>query len=337
MALTRLNEFDAGTPLAETEIEGEFDNIYANSLSLISPLTGNLSIGGFRLTGFGLGTVGDPSIQFTGDTNTGVYSTAADTFDITTGGVRAASFGASALIAAAPEDARTATVDVAAIIRSTTSGVPAASIGTGLQFDAESADENPSTLGRVDFIFTDVTAASEDSVMDILLRTAGAAEGARYRFQSTGAFLYTITGAPTAARTITIPDLGFTMGAQPTRSTQDVATSETTTSTTYTDLATSGPAVTITPGRATDQLILMRAHFGNNNAATASFMSVAVAGVTAVDANSIATILGNNDQAQSGHLMPLAVVDGCTHTAKYRVSGNTGTFVSRRISAFTLS
>ena len=50
MALTRLNEFDAGTTLTETEIEGEFDNIYANSLSLISPLTGNLAAGGNDIT-----------------------------------------------------------------------------------------------------------------------------------------------------------------------------------------------------------------------------------------------------------------------------------------------
>ena len=116
------------------------------------------------------------------------------------------------VIHVSPEDARTATVDVAAELRSTTSGTPAADIGTGLLFSAESADENPSEVGQLNFAFSDITAASEDSYADVLLRTAGAALGARYRLQSTGAFLYTITGAPTADRTITFPDATGTPG-----------------------------------------------------------------------------------------------------------------------------
>ena len=218
MALTRLNEFDAGTTLTETEIEGEFDNIYANSLSLISPLTGNLAVGGFRLTGFGLGTVGDPSIQFTGDTNTGIYSTAADTVDISTGGVRAASFGATALVAAVPEDSRTATVDQAFEIRSTTSGSPAAGIGVGLLFSAESGDENPSDFGRIDFAATDVGAGTEDTYLSVLLRVAGRALDEKYRFSSTAGdgFAALFTHAVTADRTYTLPDRDLTFGAAPT-------------------------------------------------------------------------------------------------------------------------
>ena len=55
-------------------------------------MTGDLAFGGFRLTGLSLGTVGSPAVQFTGDTNTGIYSSAADTVDVSSGGVRAASF-----------------------------------------------------------------------------------------------------------------------------------------------------------------------------------------------------------------------------------------------------
>mgnify|MGYP001588379652 CR=1 FL=1 len=51
MALTRQNEFDAGTTLTESGIEGEFDYIYNNALTLISPLTGNLACGGNSITG----------------------------------------------------------------------------------------------------------------------------------------------------------------------------------------------------------------------------------------------------------------------------------------------
>ena len=215
MALTRLYQFDTGTVLAEADIEGEFDQIYGSSLSLISPLTGNLAFGGNLATGLSLGTVSGPSVQFTGDTNTGFYSSAADTVDIATGGVRAASFGASFLLSAVPEDARTNTVDVAGEIRSTTSGVPAASIGVGLLFSAESGDENPSEFGRIDFVASDITAASEDTYLSVLLRAAGAALDEKYRFSATSGagFAALFTHANTADRTYTLPDTNSTLGA----------------------------------------------------------------------------------------------------------------------------
>ncbi|KKN79592.1 hypothetical protein LCGC14_0337960 [marine sediment metagenome] len=49
MALSRLNEFNDGTALTETKQEGEFDNIYNNALTLISPLTGNLDADGNQI------------------------------------------------------------------------------------------------------------------------------------------------------------------------------------------------------------------------------------------------------------------------------------------------
>lgn len=51
MALSRSNQFDDGTVLTESKLEGEFDNIYNNALSLISPLTGNLAFGNNDGTG----------------------------------------------------------------------------------------------------------------------------------------------------------------------------------------------------------------------------------------------------------------------------------------------
>ena len=88
MALTRLNEYNTGTTLTEAALEGEFDNIYSNALTLISPLTANLAAGGFIITGLGLGTAASPTLQFTGDTNTGVYSSGADALDLVGGGLR---------------------------------------------------------------------------------------------------------------------------------------------------------------------------------------------------------------------------------------------------------
>lgn len=67
-------------------LNAEFDNILNNALSLVSPWTANMAAGGFRLTGLHLGTVGDPSLQFTGDTNTGIFSSGADTLDLVTAG-----------------------------------------------------------------------------------------------------------------------------------------------------------------------------------------------------------------------------------------------------------
>ena len=90
MALTRLNEFNTGTTLTEAALEGELDNIYNNALTLISPLTANLAAGGFIITGLGLGTAASPTLQLTGDTNTGIYSSGADALDLVGGGLRLA-------------------------------------------------------------------------------------------------------------------------------------------------------------------------------------------------------------------------------------------------------
>ena len=197
--------------MASADLNAEFNNILNNALSLISPLTGDLAAGGNKITGLSLGTVTSPALQFTGDTNTGIYSSTADTVDIATGGVRAISTGATTLINAAPEDSRTNTVDAALELRSTTSGTPAAGIGTGVLFSAESDDENPSSFGQLEFAASDVTAGSEDTYLQVLLRVAGAALTSCYRFVATGAFNAIFTHANTAARTYTLPDASLTV------------------------------------------------------------------------------------------------------------------------------
>ena len=96
MALSRVKTWISGEVLTHTDLNAEFDNLLNNALSLISPLTGNLAFGGYRATGLSLGSVSDPSVQFTGDTNSGVYSSGPDTVDIAAGAVRAASFATAA-------------------------------------------------------------------------------------------------------------------------------------------------------------------------------------------------------------------------------------------------
>lgn len=208
MALARIFTPVTGGVIETSDWITEFDNIYNNALTLISPLTGNIDFNNFRAINMNLGSVSSPAIYFTGDTNTGFYSRTADTANVAAGGVLAAEFGAQCIIAAVPEDSRTATVDVAQVIRSTTSGTPAAGIGVGLQFDAESGDENPSVFGRIDFAASDVTAASEDTYFDILLRVAGVDAETKWRLASTAGtgFRVDLTHAATANRVVTIQD-----------------------------------------------------------------------------------------------------------------------------------
>jgi hypothetical protein len=124
------------------------------------------------------------------------------------------------------DDATTNAVVASLTVRHTTTGTPAANIGTGIAFQAESADENPSNLGQLEFAFDDVTAASEDSTFWVQLRAAGAAIARAFGFRNTGAasgyFLF--SGVATANRTITIQDASDTLVG---RATTDTLTNKT--------------------------------------------------------------------------------------------------------------
>lgn len=111
------------------------------------------------------------------------------------------------------EDSRTNTVVTPTIITATTSGTPAAGIGTGILIKAESADENPCNFGQIDFRALDVTAGSEDTEFVVSTRVAGAALAPAYKMRNTSTGNYIFTGAPTAARTITLPDTDLTLTA----------------------------------------------------------------------------------------------------------------------------
>src|SRR3990167_4196394 len=50
MALARLKDWGAADVLTEPDLEAEFDRIYNNALTLISPLTGNLNCNSRQLT-----------------------------------------------------------------------------------------------------------------------------------------------------------------------------------------------------------------------------------------------------------------------------------------------
>jgi hypothetical protein len=110
-------------------------------------------------------------------------------------------------------DTRTNTVNYASTIRATTTGTPANGIGVGQLFQSQSADENPSDTGQIDFVYDDVTAGSEDTRLRVWLRRAGAALAVAYEWVVTTAFKYIFTGAPSANRTITLPDVDLNLAA----------------------------------------------------------------------------------------------------------------------------
>lgn len=92
MALSRVTTWTSGQVLTASALNGEFDNILNNPMSLISPLASNLNLNATTLQNLALGSVSSPSLYFSGDSNTGLYSSGADTVDIAAGGIRAMSF-----------------------------------------------------------------------------------------------------------------------------------------------------------------------------------------------------------------------------------------------------
>lgn len=122
-----------------------------------------------------------------------------------------------------------------------------------------------------------------------------------------------------------------------------VSTSETTTSTSYTDLTTTSDTVTATIGSSGMALVLVSANLQNNTQASRSYMGFAVSGATtqaAADSYSISigipasvANMGNH----SGSFLVTGLNAGSnTFKAKYRVSATTGTFADRRIAVIPL-
>lgn len=87
MSVSRVKTWADTETLGSSDLNAEFDNILNNALSLVSPWTGNMDAGGYRLiTLAAAASESSPSIQPTGDTNTGIRFSAADTIDLVTGG-----------------------------------------------------------------------------------------------------------------------------------------------------------------------------------------------------------------------------------------------------------
>jgi hypothetical protein len=116
-------------------------------------------------------------------------------------------------------------------------------------------------------------------------------------------------------------------------SSHTVSTSQSTTSTSYTDLATTGPTFTVTTG--TKALIWFAAAVQHNTTDIACFASVAVSGATTVAASD-AWCIANPSRLTDSRLASLHMFTGLTagsntFTMKYRVPSGTGNFANREI------
>lgn len=114
-----------------------------------------------------------------------------------------------------------------------------------------------------------------------------------------------------------------------------VSTLQSTTSTSYTNLSTSGPAVTVTTG--TRALVIISCSL-QNNSTNSSYMSYAVSGATTVAATDAVAIRHRDGSGSSGeeqmsraYLHTSLTAGSNTFTAKYRVIGGTGSYQNRDI------
>ena len=129
--------------------------------------------------------------------------------------------------------------------------------------------------------------------------------------------------------------------AIPANASATVATSQTTTSGSYTDLATAGPAVTLTTG--TKVLVIISAFKYNSVSDGRVYMDFAISGATtrsATDATALAhwSTIANGPRIRSTSASFVTVTAGSnTFTAKYkRDYDGTATFENRQITVIDL-
>ncbi len=123
----------------------------------------------------------------------------------------------------------------------------------------------------------------------------------------------------------------------------EVATNESTTTGTPTDLATAGPAVTVTIGANGLALILLSADLSNSTLNAYAIMGFVASGANTIAANSSdalynkASVASNNLSMSWGKLITGLTPGSTTFTSKYwRVVGGTASFALRKITVIPL-
>lgn len=134
-----------------------------------------------------------------------------------------------------------------------------------------------------------------------------------------------------------VPTWATPAATVPANATAFVAANENTSSSSYTNLTTAGPAVTVTTG--TKALVIISSEFQNGAASFTGFMSVDVSGATTVaatDAKAIKIFLASSSNTQQT-LTQAIIYTGLTagsntFTAKYRAAASTAYYTNRYIS-----
>lgn len=116
-------------------------------------------------------------------------------------------------------------------------------------------------------------------------------------------------------------------------STQNVATSQTTTSTSYADLATVGPTVTLT---STGTLAIVLWNLNQSTTSGSCASSIAVSSGTVIAAADSFGQVGSNSGTKVTGWAVFTINPNVAniYTMKYRVTGGTGTFLDRRMWVF---
>lgn len=123
-----------------------------------------------------------------------------------------------------------------------------------------------------------------------------------------------------------------------------VLTSETTVSTTYTDLTTTTDTVTVTIGANGLALVFLYGFMGNSQASSLSNISFTVSGANTLAASDNLCLSYSTPPSGAGFsgnygatfLLTALIPGSSTFKMKYRVNANTGTFLSRRIAVLPL-
>lgn len=139
-----------------------------------------------------------------------------------------------------------------------------------------------------------------------------------------------VTGAKIANATVTPAKLSLGVLSA------TVATEETTTGTSYTDLATDGPTITYDPGATQTVLILFGSYIANSAIGNTTYVSVNISGATtlaATDSNSLRLRPSgtNGQEVISGTFSLITTLNSGSNSIrlKYRTEAGTGTFGAR--------
>jgi hypothetical protein len=165
----------------------------------------------------------------------------------------------------------------------------------------------------------------ETTLGDLAYRSSTANVKTRLGLGTAGQVLKVNSGA-------TAPEWG-SVSASPTSASATVATEQSTTSDSYTDLATSGPAVTLTTG--TKALVIVTARV-SNDANVKCYASYAVSGSSTIAASDDVAMWwqvvgGRFSRWSTASRLSTLTAGSNTFTMKYKVESSTGYFSNREI------